>query len=792
MKFSEQWLREWVDPAVSTAELAAQLTMAGLEVDGVEPAAPAFTNVVVGEVLSVAPHPQADRLRVCRVHVGEAESLTIVCGAANVRTGMRVPTAKVGAVLPGGLEIKRAKLRGVESSGMLCSAKELGLAETSEGLLDLPGDAAVGLSVRDFLRLDDAVIEVDFTPNRGDCLSVLGLAREVGVINQCTLTAPKIVPVEPTIDTAVAVEVNAPADCPRYLGRVIKGLNPHAITPMWMKERLRRSGIRSLGPLVDVTNYVLLEMGQPMHAFDLRRLEGGIVVRRARPGESLTLLDGKTLTLADDVLVIADRTKPLALAGIMGGQQSGIADDTTDVVLESAFFTPDIVRGRGRRYGLQTDSSYRFERGVDPREQRRATERATALLLEIAGGRAGPVVEAVSAPFVPAHAAIALRQARLTRVLGVEIPPEQVEDMLRRLGMDVVRDGTTWRVVPPSFRFDIAIEADLVEEIGRIYGYSRLPEELPRGALNMHPRPEARLPLSRLRRVLVDRGYREAITYSFVDPHIQKVLDPERNALALANPISSEMSVMRTTLWAGLLKAVSHNLNRQQERVRLFETGLRFLPDANGMQQRMCVAGVMVGAADPEQWGATKRAADFFDIKGDVEAVLGLTGCGAEFIFSSARHPALHPGQSARISRGRDEVGWVGALHPAVVEALELQQNVLVFEFSLDALEPGAIPRFQGLSKFPSIRRDLAIVVDDSVPAAAVSACVRSAAGELLQELRLFDVYRGKGIAAGQKSLALGITLQDYKRTLTDDEVEAVVQGVLDALKTQVRASLRE
>ncbi len=791
MKFSEKWVREWVDPPVSTEALAEQLTMAGLEVDSIEPAAADFDNVVVGEVARVEPHPQADRLRVCQVNVGAAEPLSIVCGAPNVRQGMRVPTAMIGARLPG-IKIKKSKLRGVESHGMLCSATELGLAESAEGLLPLPAEAPVGVSVRDYLGLDDHIIEVDFTPNRGDCLSVLGIAREIGVINRCAVKSPDVAPAEAMLSDTFPVELQAPADCPRYLGRVVKGVDPKAETPLWMRERLRRSGIRSLGPLVDVTNYVLLELGQPMHAFDLAKLNGGVVVRRAVAGEKLTLLDGKSITLQDDMLVIADHNAPVALAGIMGGEDSAMGDETCDIFLESAFFTPEVVRGRGRRFALQTDSSYRFERGVDPEQQRRAMERATALVLEIAGGQAGPVIEVADAAHLPVRQPITLRRERIARVLGVSVDDAQVEDILTRLGMAVEPQAQGWHVTSPAYRFDIAIEADLIEEIGRIFGYDQVPGEMPQGCLTMAARPEALTEQAQLRQTLVQRGYNEAITYSFVDPDTQRVLDPDNPPLILANPISSEMSAMRTTLWCGLLKAVAHNLNRQQHRVRLFETGLRFVQTADGLRQQGMVAGVAAGNAWPEQWGAPARAVDFFDIKGDVEALLGLTGCAGDFIFSPAKHAALHPGQSALISREGQEVGWLGALHPEVIDNLGLVPGTFVFELILERMALGVVPQFQGLSKFPSIRRDLAIVVDDEISAQTVCESVQNAAGGLLKDVHLFDVYRGKGIAEGKKSLALGITLQDYKRTLTDEEVEDVVERVMTALTDQIGASLRE
>ncbi|MCA1805532.1 MAG: phenylalanine--tRNA ligase subunit beta [Xanthomonadaceae bacterium] len=581
MKFSEQWLREWVNPPVTAAELAEQLTMAGLEVDSVTPVAGDFSGVVVGEVLSAEPHPDADKLRVCKVNAG-AEPLQIVCGAPNVSVGMKVSTALIGALLPGDFKIKKSKLRGVESSGMLCSARELGLSEDAAGLMALPADAPVGTDIRAYLGLNDTCIEVDLTPNRGDCLGMAGIAREIGVLNRCAVAGPGMDPVPATIKDTFPVRVSAPEDCPRYLGRVIRGIDPSAATPLWMQEKLRRGGIRSLGPVVDVTNYVLLELGQPMHAFDLATLSGGIEVRHARAGEQLTLLDEKVIELDTGSLLIADADKPLALAGIMGGAGSGVSDCTDSLFLECAFFTPARIAGRARHYGLHTDSSHRFERGVDYLLQHRALERATALLLALVGGQAGPVIEVTSETQLPRVAPIHLRAARLQRLLGLRPDDATVEDILTRLGMDVQAGEGGWQVTPPTFRFDVTLEADLIEEIGRVYGYNRLPSSAFQAALVMRPAPEDRVPLRRLRDLLVNRGYQEAVTYSFVDPEIQGLVTPDLVPVPLANPISSELSVMRTSLWQGLLRTLQHNLNRQQRRVRIFEHGLKAAPLVSG------------------------------------------------------------------------------------------------------------------------------------------------------------------------------------------------------------------
>jgi phenylalanyl-tRNA synthetase beta chain len=792
MKISENWLREWVNPPVSTEELATQLTMAGLEVDSVEPAAADFEGVLVGHVLKVEPHPDADKLRVCQVDVGQGEALNIVCGAPNVHEGMRAPTAVVGARLPGDFKIKKAKLRGVPSFGMLCSAKELGMAEASEGLLPLPSDAPVGADVRSYLGLDDQVIEVDLTPNRGDCLGIAGVAREIGVLNRVPVTAVSADLVPPSCDATFPVALESPEDCPRYLGRVIRGIDAAAETPLWMQERLRRGGIRSLGPLVDVTNYVMLELGQPMHAFDLGRLEGGIEVRRARAGDVLTLLDGREVKPDADTLLIADGAKPLALAGIMGGEFSGVNDDTRDLFLECAWFNPLSIAGRARRYGLQTDASYRFERGVDPELAPRAMERATRLLLDIVGGEPGPVSDSVLPEHLPVRAPVTLRAARLARVLGAGIPDAEVEDILQRLGMHVVAAAGEWRITPPGFRFDVSIEADLIEEVGRVYGYNRLPTRRIGGALDMGARPEGSLAGDRLRNLLVDRGYQEVVTYSFVDPELQTLLDPEADGIALANPISADMAVMRTTLWPGLLQALVYNLKRQQERVRLFESGLKFINQHHELKQIKCISAAMTGAVDPEQWDRPSRAADFFDLKGDLEALLDLTGRPDHFIFEPARHPALHPGQCARIEYDQKTVGWIGALNPEVVRKLGVSEDILLFELEMQPLTQRAVPSFRGLSRFPSIRRDLAVVVDESVSALALRQCIEATLPELLQELRLFDVYRGKGVDSRRKSIAFGLILQDSSRTLTDEEVDAAMERVTARLQEELGASLRD
>lgn len=791
MKISEQWLRDLLPVSDGPQALADRLTMAGLEVDGVETAAPAFSGVLVGEITACEPHPNADRLQYCTVHT-DGEPLKIICGAPNARAGLKAPVAVVGGVLPGDFKIKKAKLRGVESFGMLCSAKELGLSEDAAGLLELPADAPVGRDLREYLGLDDHIIEVDLTPNRSDCLGMFGVAREVSALTGAPFSVPEQKPVAAVGQDEIPITLVAAEACPRYVGRIIRGVNPRAATPLWMRERLRRVGIRSLGPVVDVTNYVMIEQGQPMHAFDLATLRGGIRVRLAQQGEELALLNGDTVALNDDTLVIADQERALAMAGIMGGSHSAVSDDTRDILLESAFFSPLAIAGRARSYGLHTDSSHRFERGVDPEGQARAAERATELLVAIAGGEPGPLLEAAEQEHLPGSTIVHLRADRIERLLGVRIPDDAVTGILERLGMEVSggQQGP-WDVTVPAFRFDIGIEADLIEELARVWGYDRIPARHPATPVTVTPRTETHVPVSRIRQALVDRGYQEAITYSFVEPRMQALLDPERQALPLANPISADLSVMRTSLWPGLVAAVLYNQNRQHERLRLFESGLRFRGDPDNLEQTPVLAAVIAGSALPEQWGATQREVDFFDLKGDLEGVLALGGAADAFRFESERHPALHSGQSARIYRGDSPVGWIGALHPGIQDQLELAGRAYVFEVELAAVQAADVPAFTPLSRYPSIRRDLALVVEEHVSHGAVEACVRAAAGDLLQDVVLFDVYQGKGVAEGRRSLGIGLILQAFSRTLTDSDVDGLVTRVVERLGQELNAQLR-
>lgn len=790
MRVNESWLREWVKPELSTDELVHQITMAGLEVDAVEPAAAPFTGVVVGEVVETAAHPDAEKLTVCQVTNG-AETVQVVCGASNVRAGLKVPFAQVGAVLAEDFRIKKAKLRGEASFGMLCGASELGLEDIVDGLLELPDDAPVGEDIRSYLALDDQVIEVDLTPNRADCLSVRGIAREVGTLNRVPVTEPTIEAVAVSHDQGIEISLNQPEACPRYLGRVIRNIDCSAQTPLWMRERLRRSGIGCIDPVVDVTNYVLLELGQPMHAFDLGKLSGGIQVRLAEQGEKLALLDGQTIELNADNLVIADQDKAVALAGIMGGQDTAVSDTTSDILLECAWFNPLAIAGRARQHGLHTDSSHRFERGVDPELQAQAMERATKLILEIAGGEAGPVVSAESATHLPSRPAVSLDPAKVERLLGLALEAEEIEDSLTRLGMQVSGDADNgWQVQPPSWRFDVSWAEDLVEELARVHGYDRLPTRLP--AFQSQPEiVEARLDGRRFADLLQGRGYLEAISYSFVEPSVQSLLEPEQAGLALANPISADLAVMRSTLWAGLLPLARHNLNRQAERLRIFEQGLRFRHEDGQLVQRPALSGLMFGVAQPQHWSDKPRKVDFYDLKGDVEALLDLSAAD-DWRIEPGAHPALHPGQSAAVYRGGRLAGWLGKLHPVTAKALDVPADIFLFELEMSAIGVGNVPKFGEISTQPRVRRDLAFVLSDTVPASKLLDAVRRACDDHLQDIRIFDVYQGDSIGEGMRSLALGLTFQDQNRTLVEEEINTQIESVVTLLKQEFNANLRD
>ena len=796
MKFSENWVREWVNPSISTEQLCDQITMLGLEVDGVEKVAGDFTGVVVGEVVECAQHPDADKLRVTKVNVGGDRLLDIVCGAPNCRQGLKVACATEGAVLPGDFKIKKTKLRGQPSEGMLCSFSELGIDVDADGIIELPLDAPVGTNLREYLDLDDKAIEISLTPNRADCLSIAGVAREVGVVNKQVVNQPHFDAVPATISDKVQIELKAPEACPRYLLRVVKNVNVKAQSPIWLQEKLRRCGIRSIDPIVDITNYVLLELGQPMHAFDASKVSQPVQVRLANNGEELVLLDGTTAKLQSNTLVIADQTGPLAMAGIFGGQASGVdAETTKDVILEAAFFAPLAIAGRARQYGLHTDSSHRFERGVDFTLQRHSMERATALLLNICGGEAGEICEVVSEQYLPKVNEVTLRREKLDGLLGHHIETETVTEIFERLGFAVKYANDVWTVTSASWRFDIEIEEDLIEEVARIYGYNSIPNNAPLAHLRMREHKEADLELSRIKAALVDADYQEAITYSFVDPKVQTLLHSEIEALVLPNPISVEMSAMRVSLLSGLLGAVLYNQNRQQNRVRLFETGLRFIPDANaefGVRQEFVLAGVITGTAKSECWTGKAENVDFFDLKGDLESILSLTEVGNRVKFVAKAHSALHPGQSAAIELDGKEIGFIGTIHPLIAQKLGLNGKAIVFEILWEAIANRRVVQAKEISKFPANRRDLALVVADNVPAGDIIEACKQAGGEKLTQVNLFDVYQGIGVASGHKSLAISLTIQDNEKTLEDDEINAVISAVLNEVKQRFNAELRD
>ena len=793
MQVTEVWLRELVNPSVDTKTLVADLTMAGLEVDAVQPVAVEFSGVVVAEVLSTIQHPNADKLRVCQVNVGAAEALQIVCGASNVRPGLKVPAALIGAVLPGDFKIKESKLRGELSFGMLCSEKELGLATASDGLMELPADAPVGTCIREYLLLDDNVIELGLTPNRADCLSVEGVAREVAVRNKLLFQPLRVEPVAVSHQDTLEIQVADPAACPVYLGRLIKNVNPQAVTPLWMQERLRRCGIRSLSPIVDVTNYVLLELGQPLHAFDAGKLAAPIVVRRSRAGEELTLLNELSIVLDGDTLVIADQQRPLAMAGVMGGKHSAVYDEANDIFLECAFFSPLAVAGKARQYGLHTDSSHRFERGVDFNLQHRAIERATQLIVDIAGGSVGPINAATSPANLPVRAPVSLRKQRIEKLLGISLGDAELTAIFSGLGMQITATAEGWEVVPPGFRFDIAIEEDLLEEIARIYGYNNLPSNTLLMRSELAKAPEAALSLERLQDVLVDRGYQEAITYSFVDEALQNAIAPGDEFIRIQNPISSELAVMRTTLWCGLLNAAIYNVNRQQPRVRLFEAGLRFVRENGATLQQKMLSGLALGNVYAEQWAEKARNVDFFDIKADVEALLALSGRAV--VFNPAQHPALHPGQTAQICTAEGEVlGLLGMLHPILEKQFGFDSPVFLFELYQDVVLERQVPKFAPLSRFPSVRRDLALIFEEAVAANEIIDCIRLDSGfkNVIRDVQIFDIYRGQGVGEGYKSIALSMILQDYNQTLTESEIDAIVKDVMAVLCLKFTVKMRE
>ena len=784
MRISEQWLRTFVDPPIDTAALAERLTMSGLEVESLEPAAPPFSGVVVARVLSVGAHPNADRLRVCAVDAGAAP-LSIVCGAPNAAAGMTVPCALEGASLPGGLSIRRTSVRGVESQGMLCSAKELGLADDASGLLALDGELAPGADLRLALGLDDAILTLKLTPNRADCLSMLGVARDVAALTGEALNVPEAAPVAVTSEARREVRVEEPEGCPRFGGRVIEGIDARRPTPAWMRTRLERAGIRSISAVVDVTNYVMLELGQPMHAYDARHLDGALVVRFARPGETLTLLNGEVLELEADLLLVCDERKPLGLAGIMGGEHSGVADDTTTVYLEAAYWDPAVVQGRMRRLGFTSDAGYRFERGVDPELGPAAIERATALILAICGGRAGPRTDAKAA--LPRRDPVRVRTSRVARLLGVPVTADDVADVFARLELPARRDGDEFEVTPPSWRFDLAIEEDFVEEVARVRGYETIPAAPTAHVQRMLARPEAERSPFALRRLFAARDWQEVITFSFVASDVERAIDPDAAPIRVLNPIAAQHDVMRTSLLPGLLSTLASNASRREPRVRVFEVGRVFRRGADGIDQTIRVGGLAYGSAVPEQWGTRPRPIDPFDVKGDLEAIAH----PRPLTTSASAHPALHPGRSAAVSIAGVRVGWLGELHPRLVRRYELASAPIAFEVDLAALAARQVPAGRPVSRLPVVRRDLALVMDESVPVQALLDALAAAKPPFVVALRPFDVFRGGSLTSGMKSVAILVLMQDTARTLTDAEIEQAVDALAGVARREFGATLR-
>jgi phenylalanyl-tRNA synthetase beta chain len=793
MKLSKLWLREWVNFSLTEQELAAQLTMAGLEVDAVSPVAGEFTKVIVAEVINTKPHPDATKLSVCDVKTNSGAPLQIVCGATNVRPGLKVALAMVGAQLPGDLHIKESRLRGELSQGMLCSVSELGLAEQSEGIMELENNAPVGMDLREYLNLDDHIFDIDLTPNRADCFSVLGIAREVAVLNKLPLLEPPATEIKPTVDDLLGVTLNAPIACPRYCGRVIRAINSDAVTPLWMSERLRRGGIRILHPVVDVMNYVMLELGQPMHAFDIAMLKGDINIRFSNNTEQLELLDGQTVTLSENVLVIADEEKPLAMAGIMGGAQSAVQPHTQDVFLESAFFNPIIIAGIARKYGLFSDSSQRFERGVDPYLQKKALERATALILSIAGGQAGPIIEASDVAQIPAKAIISFDSSKVKKLTGVSIALETIRMLLEGLDMVITQEENgIFEVHIPSHRFDIQQDVDLVEEIIRLYGYDNLKAQ-PMVAVIQSGMPSANESIGKqLALWFRDRGYNETISYSFVDPELQDAIYPKHEFMQLLNPISSELSQMRVGMWPGLIASMIYNIHRQQNIIKFFEIGVVFDVEKNQMDERACIAGLLTGEYGGMNWSEPTQFFDFFDMKGDLQSLF--TFLKLEHVeFFPAKNDTLHPGQSAQIKINGQHAGWIGVLHPRLTDALDLHQDVMMFELNLASLINSAPPQYKTISKYPQIRRDLSFLVDEKVSFMQIENVVTSCIKEQwLKSFELFDVYIGKNVPEGKKSFAVAMILQSDTRTLVDSEINLLISAIINTLQNEFSIILRE
>ena len=798
MQVSESWLKEWVDINIGTAELAERLTLAGLEVASTDPVTELDGSprnqekLVVGQITDIHPHPTADRLKVCQVDVGKPKLLKIVCGAPNARKGLIVPVAKNGAKLPG-IAIKKSEIRGVQSEGMLCSIAELGLYDQAAGLMELDAKAMPGTLLFEYLDLEDYVFEIDLTPNRGDCLSVQGIAREVSALTGERLRKFRVKKVRSTSERQLPIVLQAPDSCSRFVGRAIHGINMHAITPDWMKEKLRRSGLRSINPVVDITNYVMLETGQPMHAYDFDKLSGGIVVRMAGNNEKLNLLDGSKVTLSPEFLVIADHDKAVGLAGIMGGDSTAISERTKNIFFEAAFFSTSGILGKARQLGMHTDASHRFERGVNPYGQTDAVERATSLLVEIAGGEPGKVCHAFDRKHLPSVRAINFDKSEIPRLLGIKIPATKVRSILQRLGMQVENISTGWKVTPPAWRFDISGQHDLVEEVGRCFGYDKVSPRMPASIARIGGYPESSVGLSKVKNILTCLGYSESINYSFLDSDFQKMLMECKKGIMLANPLADNLAEMRQSLLPGLLSTLMRNLNHQHSRVRIFESGNVFHRRGKSRSETPRIAALATGLLLPKQWGAQAREVDFFDIKGDLEQLLAVVGARGSrtFAFKPGTHPALHPGQSATIYKGRRTIGHLGQLHPAKQTALDIEKPVFMFEIDLEAISTADLPQYVPISRFPPVQRDLAVVVDKEVPAATILDVVNQSAGEQLKKLELFDIYTGERVENNKKSFAFSLTFQSESSSLKAGEIEAIIENIIKALQNAAGAQLR-
>jgi len=792
MKIAESWLREWVNPDLDTEALGHQLTMLGQEVDGIEYEGVGIEDVVIAEVVECGKHPDADKLSVCKVSDGGKELIDIVCGAPNVRKGMKTPLAKPGTKLPNGMKLRKAKIRGVVSNGMLCSAIEIGLGDEADGIMDLPADAEVGQPLVEFLALPDTVFDLDLTPNRGDCFSILGIARDVSALTGAELKDALVDSVNATIDDIHPVELIEPAACPRFAGRLIRGIDPQAKSPIWMIERLRRAGLRGISPVVDITNYVMLELGQPLHAYDAALLQGPIRPRLANSGEKVTLLDEKEIDLTDDTVIITDDSGPIGIAGMMGGLSTAVSENTTDVFFEGAFWPQDFMAGRARNYGMHTDASLRFERGVDPEGQGRAVERATALLVDVAGGDAGPLIVESAADHLPKRESISLRKTRLARLLGIEISDAEVVGILENLQFEVTEIEGGWAVIAPSHRFDMQYEVDLIEEVARIHGYDSIPESTLSAQSPLETVTESAIDLERAAATLIARDYQEVVTYSFIDAEANTKFTGVESPLVLSNPISSDLSVMRASLWPGMVAVASANMARQQDRVRIFEASRSYHGTLEDHYEVVRIAGLVTGSVAPEQWGGSSESVDFFDIKADVEALLALASDSNDIRFVPADHPALQPGQAAVILRGDVEIGFVGKLHPRVAKDSDLKRAVYLFELDASKALASAAPEAEVISKFPAIRRDIAVVVDDKVSAEELTNAVATCAPELIRDVRIFDIYRGDNIEAGRKSVAIGLILQETSRTLTDEDADTVMAAAIANLEDKFAAELRD